>query len=75
MRKFAIKLDAGNDTNGNGRRVFVVFNSDNGEILDAFDPGYSGDQELKRRYPSAVYGGSFYTSASERRNLIKQFSK
>lgn len=75
----AIKLNAGNDTNGNPRRVFVVFGSD-GDIIKAIDEGYRGRGPLEeflvsQGKKSILYGGEFATTASERRELLKQFGK
>jgi hypothetical protein len=42
---FAIRLNAGNDSNGNPRRIYVVFDS-TGKIVDAIDEGYSGINAL-----------------------------
>lgn len=71
----AIKLRCKNDTNGNPRRVFVVFHA--GRMIDAIDEGYSGYMALTSKYPE--FAGKpideFDTTPTERRRLLKQFSK
>lgn len=66
----AIKLDAGHDPNGNGRRVYVVL-SDNC-VIDAVDEGSTGLISLTRIYPNiqVVYEGN--CSVKEYRRLLKQ---
>jgi hypothetical protein len=71
----AIRLNAGNDSNGNPRRVYVVFDS-TGKIIDAIDEGYSGIQALDEVYPKHNDSvASFDTSPSEYRELVKSYSK
>ena len=70
----AIRLNAGNDGNGNPRRVFVVFNG-NGTILEAIDEGYDGTSALYSKYPEAheLWVNSFPTTPAEYRGLIKAY--
>lgn len=65
-----INLAADNDTNGNPRRIFVIFDED-GEILDCIDEGYSGLAEVTKQYPNAKYAGRFETTPKEYRSLLK----
>lgn len=65
-----IRLDAGNDTNGNPRRLFVVF-SKAGTILETIDEGYNGNSEVRKKYPRHADGGTFATTPTEYRNLKK----
>jgi hypothetical protein len=53
MKRYAVKINAGNDANGNPRRAWLVYDR-NGNYLGTVDEGYSGDAELKRQYPGAV---------------------
>lgn len=69
----AIKLNAGNDRNGNPRRVFVVLNEEN--VVEAIDEGYGGDSELMAKYPGINV--VFYAEISPReyRSLLKDYGK
>lgn len=69
-----IKLNAGNDTNGNPRRVFVVFD-EHGSIYDAIDEGYAGDGDLKMKYPGLQGGCTFDTSPAAYRQLLAKRRK
>ena len=72
---FSVRLNAGNDVNGNPRRVYVVFDS-SGKIIDAIDEGYSGINALDSAYPKHNDSvASFDTSPSEYRELVKSYSK
>lgn len=42
------RFNAGNDTNGNPRRVFVVYSS-GGTVLDTIDEGYAGAPQWVRQ--------------------------
>ena len=46
----AIRLRAKNDTNGNPRRCYVVFDNQ-GNKIGACDEGYRGSDSLFTRYP------------------------
>jgi hypothetical protein len=70
----AIKLNAGNDRNGNPRRVFVVIKED-GAIHEAIDEGYDGKAILFRRYPEIAYPCEFKTTPGEYRELLRDFAK
>jgi len=61
-------LNAGNDTNGNPRRVFVVYGTE-GQILDAIDEGYSGTPRWLRDYPQLA---GFVIKPSEYKLLLKE---
>ncbi len=63
-----IRMNAGNDTNGNPRRVFVVFNP-RGTIVETIDEGYEGDHVVRTKYPKHKDGGTFATTPKEYRNL------
>jgi len=70
-----IQLNAGNDRNGNPRRVFVAL--EDGEIVGTWDDGYRGrgalPESLRGRWGgfSLVRGCRFDTSPSEYRRLVK----
>lgn len=75
-----IRLNAGNDTNGNPRRIYVVFDT-RGNMVDAVDEGYSGIQALRPKYPrlftgvrAQFYPETFATTAGEYRRLLKRFA-
>ena len=60
-------LNAGNDNNGNPRRVFVVY-SHAGNIIDAIDEGYSGTPRWLRDLPQLP---GFIIKPGEYRELLK----
>jgi hypothetical protein len=71
----AIKLNAGNDRNGNPRRVFVVM-GEGGSVLDAIDEGYSGISAFHEKYPDINEGWSpreFETTPREYKEILKKF--
>lgn len=72
------RFDAGNDVNGNPRRVFVVLASEStdayesGDALAYIDEGYGSDTEVRKRFPNYVGSYPTYaTTVSEYRNLVK----
>ena len=58
MIGYFIKLNAPNDSNGNPRRVVVLYDHSEGLIVDSEDEGYQGESaavaELKARNPNYV---------------------
>lgn len=73
MNEIIIKLNAGNDKNGNPRRVFVVLDPTTGATIDIIDEGYNGDAEPRKRYPNAVRPyREFATTTKEYRELLKK---
>lgn len=68
-----IKLNAGNDINGNPRRVWVGI-SPEGNISGAWDEGYEGRHAMpaRLRNKSAV---EFATTSAEYRAILKKFAK
>ncbi len=71
----AIKLNAGNDRNGNPRRVFVVID-ELGYVVDAIDEGYNGISELWKKCPAmnkASFPAEFPTTVSEYKALLNKF--
>ena len=70
-KHIAIKLNAGNNTNGNPRRVYVVLETINGSIVDTIDEGFMGIVALSRKYPEIPIPPEFYTTPKEYRELLK----
>jgi hypothetical protein len=66
-----IRLDAGNDSNGNPRRLFVVFDS-RGNTCDVIDEGYSGYGEVRKHYRTAADLGTYKTTPAQYRELLKE---
>ena len=72
----AIHLNAGNDRNGNPRRVYVVLN-ENGAIVDTIDEGYSGDSGVRKlrvdgeKVKMDFVFNRFETTPKEYRELVK----
>lgn len=68
-----IKLNAGNDNNGNPRRVWVGISPDGG-ISGAWNEGYAGRHAMpaRLRNKSAM---EFATTPAEYRSILKQFAK
>lgn len=68
-----IRLNAGNDKNGNPRRLYVHLD-DSGSIVKVYDEGYRGwgavPEELQRAASRAT---TFMTTPSEYRELKKQY--
>lgn len=78
MQAIAIRFDAGNDRNGNPRRVYVILDCKSGNIIETVDEGYQGrgclprwlDEEQGIAY-DLKDGGTFATTPREYRNLLK----
>ncbi len=49
----AIKINAGNDKNGNGRRGWIVYAQD-GDLIDFVRDDGTGEWGLYKRYPEVV---------------------
>ena len=64
-----LRLDAGHDKNGNGRRLYLVFDEE-GETVDVIDEGCVGPAEVRKRYPDAHDAGSIMTTPMEYRSLL-----
>lgn len=75
--KTAIRLDAGPDNNGNPRRVVVILDAASGNVLDVVDEGYRGAKACFNNHPELKDFNpcTFKGTASERRELLKNFSK
>ena len=71
-----IKLNAGNDRNGNPRWVYVLLDSD-GDIVRAVDEGYDGIHAVNR-IPGAEGVRDcveFATTPAEYRRLLRLFGR
>lgn len=69
-----LHLKCPNDDNGNPRRIYLVLDK-NGDIVDAIDEGYKGVRAVTKKYPRAKQGPSFRIYPSDRRYLLREFSK
>jgi hypothetical protein len=56
MAAVKFKVNAGNDTNGNPRRGWVILSSETGELRDFVDEGYEGTGALDRKGYGAAPG-------------------
>lgn len=68
--KMVQRLKAPHDTNGNPRRVFVIY-AENGAILDAVDEGYAGTPNWVR---DLVQLPEFSVTATEYREILRDWS-
>jgi hypothetical protein len=70
-----IRLNAGNDTNGNPRRAYIHF-GDRMVIRAVYDEGYSGSRCVpKRLWKAAQHAPTFSTTPAEYRHLLKEYGK
>lgn len=67
----AVKVNAGNNINGNPRRGWATINPKTGEMVDFVDEGYRGDSALKLACPRCVEGPVFKVTPGEYRDLKK----
>lgn len=74
-RPLAIKLNAGNDRNGNPRRGWAIVDPKTGDLVDFVDEGYRGWGALKEAYPDAVQGPEFPTTPGVYRELKRESEK
>lgn len=72
--KIALHFNAGNDANGNPRRVFVVVNTA-GKVVEAINEGYRGERSVTEEYPGIAIVGSFPISATEYKKFLKEYGK
>lgn len=73
--KLALHFNAGNDVNGNPRRLFLVLYVENGDVkvLEAVDEGFHGRGALSRHGKIPIVG-EFRIAPSEYRSLLKRFT-
>ena len=73
---YAVHLDSGQDTNGNPKRCFVIYNAA-GDYVDAVDEGYEGTRALRRaRVPensTVKILGRFKVTRSEYNEAVKGY--
>lgn len=71
-RVIAIKVNAGNDRNGNPRRGWLVY-STKGSWFGFVDEGFEGRQALTSRFPAAVdVVPTLATTPKQYKDLLKQ---
>jgi hypothetical protein len=70
---FAVHLNAGNDKNGNPRRLFVVYNTYSGAIVETIDEGYGGTRSLTSKYPDIICSSRIETTPKEYKDLKSYF--
>jgi len=69
-----IRFNAGNDNNGNPRRVYVAFAGC--DIVGAWDEGYCGYNAVPEKLRElARQATTFSTTAAERKELLAMFDK
>lgn len=69
----AIRLNAGNDLNGNPRRCYVLM-QDDGSIGAVVDEGYSGWRAMQDAgFDNIILGPTFPTTVTEYRCLLREF--
>ena len=67
-----IRFDAGHDTNGNPRRVFVVL--EGGDIVTTYKEEYNSVKAIKNPFHRRAYNGlTFETTTAEYRALVKAY--
>ena len=66
----AIRLNAGNDVNGNPRRAFVVMDSLG--IVEVIDEGYEGYNAVWKEYPDISVVATFMVKPKEYRDRLKE---
>jgi hypothetical protein len=70
--KIAIWLNAGNDANGNPRRLYVVVTT-TGVVEGVYDEGYYGRQAVLEPHPGIEIVGQFMITPGQYRELKKQY--
>jgi len=70
--KLAIWLNAGNDSNGNPRRLYVAVDTQ-GEVLSIHDEGFSGSAAVTDHYPGIAIVGQFHITPAQYRELKKVY--
>lgn len=72
--KLALHFNAGNDANGNPRRVFVVVNT-SGIVLSAHDEGYRGESAVTKDYPGIAIVGVFPIKPVDYKHFLRKYGK
>lgn len=72
-----VKLSTKNDTYGNPRRLYVVNEVQTGkpytgiQRLAIIVENYNGNQEVRERFPDALYIGEYEVTPTQYRNLLR----
>lgn len=70
MKHFYNYFGTTHDSNGNPRRVYVVYN-ELGQVIDVFDERYNGDSRIKVAYHDVVMlGGRVQITPAEYRTWL-----
>lgn len=69
-----IRLNAGNDRNGNPRRLFLGITK-LGDVSGAWDEGYAGRHAMPEDVRGLWSGLTILTTPGEYRAILKQFAK
>jgi hypothetical protein len=69
-----IRLNGGNDVNGNPRRVFIQL-SNTGLILDAWDEDYFGESAIPEDHRKNYSGLTLAVTPGTYRDVIKNYTK
>jgi len=65
MKVLIQHLRATNDTNGNPRRVFAVYDMNTGDIIEVIEEGYQGSGAYSKKYPDHIMLPDVVVSPSE----------
>ena len=68
--KLAIWLNAGNNTSGNPRRLYVVVTT-SGVVEGVYDEGYDGPSAVTSHHPGIEIVGQFMITPAQYRDLLK----
>ena len=68
-KRYAIKISAPNDSNGNPRRCYVIYKPD-GSLADTIDEGYGN--AFRDRYPNAIELANVPTDAKTYKAWCKE---
>lgn len=71
----AIKVNAGNDVNGNPRRGWIITGCRKGNMIDFVDEEYYGSSILRERHPKAVLGPELEVTPRTYRELKRAAEK
>jgi len=72
MAKTVLRLNAGNDNNGNPRRVILFFD-EHGVEQYAVDEGYGNLTDICKPIEPVTYLGTFDTTVKQYKELLKRY--
>lgn len=80
MIRWATKIDAGNDTNGNPRRAYLVYEMDADykipQLVETIDEGYAGISALHEKYLTVdVVEPTLKVTPKTYKELLKEYMK